>query len=321
MQMIEVAYEIFDFCEYMTGSEEVEPAAGWEYDDILNSLTNNPTMSPENLGEVIVNSYDSYTLSTLDLDYLEDVAMEVSDLGLLLQDASFKNDIQSAINDVETYQDYDFVDLYHFSDLLRQYISDVEVDSKTQIIMDKIDNLVTSEKHGSGNQNSHGISIYVPYQYYDDSYEYIDFSVDTEWDEFLDWFHNGQNSQPPTKPVIIGPNSGFVDVTYEYEFYSLDPEGDYISYYVEWGDYTSGDWIGPVQSGETVTASHSWSKTGAFIIKAKAVDEHNSDSEWSYHTVTIPKSKVKNCYNNFIYRLFQFFPNLEIFISKVCFDE
>jgi hypothetical protein len=321
MQMIEVAYELFDYCDYMTGSEEVEPAAGWVYDDIFSSLINNPTMSPETLGGVIVNSYDSYTLSTLNLDFLEDVADEVSDLGSILQDDSFKSNIQKAIRDVETYQDYDFVDLYHFADLLQFYINDGEVDSKTQTIMNKINNLVTSEKHTANYQNSHGISIYVPYNTYNEDYEYIDFSQDTYWDEFLDWYHNGHNSDPPTEPVITGPNSGFVGELYEYAFYSLDPEGDYLSYYVEWGDFTPGEWIGPVQSGVTGYASHSWAYSGAFIIKAKAVDEHGSESQWSYHTVTIPKNRVKNNYNNIIYKIFDNFPNLKILFSEVLFNE
>ena len=101
----------------------------------------------------------------------------------------------------------------------------------------------------------------------------------------------------------------------------MDPEGDYLSYYVEWGDFTGGKWIGPLQSGMTGTASHSWSYAGAFIIKAKAVDEHGSESEWSYHTVSIPKTKAKNCYNNFINLFLNFFPNLKTFIFEVFLNE
>ena len=67
----------------------------------------------------------------------------------------------------------------------------------------------------------------------------------------------------------------------------------------------------------TGTASHSWSYSGAFIIKAKAVDEHGSESEWSYHTVTIPKNKAKSSFYSFLNKLMNHFPNFKIFFSEV----
>ncbi len=313
MQMIEVAYEVCNYCDYMTGSEETEPVAGWEYDYILDHLTSNPSMNAENLGAVAVNSYNGETLSTLKLSNLNSVAMDVSDLGYILQDNSFKDGIQNAIDDVLSFQDYDFVDLYHFINLIKDNINNAQVDSKAQGIINGINTLVTSEKHKTGYVNAHGVSIYVPYQVYNQNYEDIKFSQDTYWDEFLDWFYNGQSSEPPTEPIITGPNNGIINEDYQFDFYSLDPEGDYISYYIDWGDYTGGEWIGPLQSGLSGTTTHSWTYTGAFVIKAKAVDEHGSESEWSYHTISMPKNKIKNICDIFFIWFYRHFPNLKLY--------
>ncbi len=49
MNMLEIGYEMKDTANYMVGSEETEPGAGWPYANILQALTKNPQMSPPDL--------------------------------------------------------------------------------------------------------------------------------------------------------------------------------------------------------------------------------------------------------------------------------
>jgi len=88
-------------------------------------------------------------------------------------------------------------------------------------------------------------------------------------------------SEPPTVPEIDGPTLGKVGTECNFSFVSTDPEDKTISYFVDWGDETNSDWIGPYPSGEVVYESHVWTEKGDFEVKAKAMDNDNVQSPWS----------------------------------------
>ncbi|MDH7507371.1 MAG: M20/M25/M40 family metallo-hydrolase [Candidatus Thermoplasmatota archaeon] len=102
---------------------------------------------------------------------------------------------------------------------------------------------------------------------------------------------NSTNSRPE-KPDINGPLSGRPKIEYQYTFYSIDPEGYNLYYYIEWGDATNTGWIGPFASGEEITINHSWSKKGDYILKAKAKDIFSAESEWGNLKISIPRTRV-----------------------------
>ncbi|HEC75722.1 MAG TPA: PKD domain-containing protein, partial [Thermoplasmatales archaeon] len=89
----------------------------------------------------------------------------------------------------------------------------------------------------------------------------------------------------PTKPS--GPSYGYTGTSYSYSTFAIDPDGDKIRYYFDWGDGTK-EWTNFVDSGQTITKSHIWSNSGVYTIKVKAQDEHGAESDWSIiKTVTI----------------------------------
>jgi hypothetical protein len=88
-------------------------------------------------------------------------------------------------------------------------------------------------------------------------------------------------NQPPTEPLINGTNFGEVGEDYEYTFVSEDFDGDRIFYYVDWGDGTSDNWLGPYKSGEEAIATHSWEHEGTFNVISKAKDIYNEEGNWS----------------------------------------
>jgi len=93
---------------------------------------------------------------------------------------------------------------------------------------------------------------------------------------------------PPVEPGIRGNRMGRSGVSYSYVFSSVDPDGDDIYYYVDWGDNTSTGWTGPYGSGREVTLKHTWDEKGAYTIKAKAKDTFGLESGWSTLKVSMP---------------------------------
>jgi len=94
---------------------------------------------------------------------------------------------------------------------------------------------------------------------------------------------------PPAVPIIDGETTVKQGQVYEYTFYTTDPNGDDVYYYVDWGEYFSvGQWYGPYESGDEVMLSHTWSSTGSPVIKAKAKDTYELESDWGYLEVAVP---------------------------------
>jgi hypothetical protein len=124
-------------------------------------------------------------------------------------------------------------------------------------------------------------------------------------------------NQAPSAPTISGPANGKVGTSYTYTFTSTDPNGDQVSYYVEWGDTTNTGWFGPFASGASQTKSHTWTSKGTFTIKAKAKDIHGAESGWSQKSVTIPRNKIINTpFLNFLINHPNLFPILRQFLGQ-----
>jgi len=116
-------------------------------------------------------------------------------------------------------------------------------------------------------------------------------------------------NEPPSAPTIEGPTSGTIGVPIMYGFCSTDPDGDNVTICINWDDGSGDICIGPFASGICATATHTWIKKGAYMIKAKASDGV-AESNYSYLEVTIPR--IKTIYNIPIFRLFFRIPNLLI---------
>jgi len=104
------------------------------------------------------------------------------------------------------------------------------------------------------------------------------------------------DSQAPNKPSRPdGPTSGKINEEQTYTTSSTEPDGDKISYMFDWGDTTNSGWIGPYSSGQTASASHTWTDQGSYEIRVKAQDEHGAQSDWSEPlSVSMPRNKPLN---------------------------
>jgi hypothetical protein len=99
---------------------------------------------------------------------------------------------------------------------------------------------------------------------------------------------------PYIPDIPDGPINGKVGEEYTYSTTTTDPQGDEIFYLFDWGDGTDSGWLGPYESGDTVSASHNWSSKDTFKVKAKAKDSNGYESEFSdFISVIIPRNKIK----------------------------
>jgi len=98
---------------------------------------------------------------------------------------------------------------------------------------------------------------------------------------YIDYQKSG--NAPPDQPSRpSGPKNVNVSVSYNYTTSTTDPEGDRVQYQFNWGDGTTSSWSSLVNSGQSVTMSHQWSKNGKiYYVMARARDENGSISSWS----------------------------------------
>ena len=103
-----------------------------------------------------------------------------------------------------------------------------------------------------------------------------------------------EKDKTPDKPVKPdGATSIKTGESHTYTSKAVDPYNDELYYAFDWGDGEQSI-IGPVSSGETVTASHSWSSKGSYDVKVQAYDSYGQWSDWSEPLkVSITKSRDK----------------------------
>jgi len=102
-------------------------------------------------------------------------------------------------------------------------------------------------------------------------------------------FNYPEDNSAPNIPSISGPDNGKTGEEYEYIVSTTDPEGEQVSYKIDWGDGTFSDWIGPSASGEGVKVKHAWTNDATFNIRAKAKDINGYQTQWSNSmVVTMP---------------------------------
>ncbi len=144
-----------------------------------------------------------------------------------------------------------------------------------------------------------------------DSYYIIAGTKFTTYNEFWLIKLGISTNQPPNKPTKpSGQTNGKIGTSYTYSSTAIDPDGDQIYYWFDWGDGTNSGWVGPYKSGLSGSASHTWTTQANYQIKAKAKDDpHGTVSVWSDPLlVNMPRSKFST--NNLLFSLYSYFANL-----------
>jgi hypothetical protein len=138
-----------------------------------------------------------------------------------------------------------------------------------------------------------------------------DYKTVEEWIAFGDpTLAIGEKSEPPVKPSRPqGTLNGTINTEYTYTSMTTDPDGDKVSYMFDWGDGTFSSWVGPLNSGVTVTAKKTYTTSGTYQIKVVAKDSHGQTSEWSDPLAITMPYEIQRPFFQFLEMLFERFPN------------
>ena len=110
---------------------------------------------------------------------------------------------------------------------------------------------------------------------------------------------------PPEAPSIDGPTNGKAGTAYDYTFNCVDPDGDDVKFYIDWGD-TSSETTGFIASGTDEIRSHTWTEEGTYTIEAYCEDSTGLTGPSSTLVVTMPRVKAVP---TLLQRLLEIFPN------------
>jgi len=202
MQMAEVAYQIKDNVDYVVGSEESPPGAGYPYQTALGGFASNPDDSPRNLAKSFVDAmvneptYASSKIeqSVIDTSQMTNVAVAASSLQkALVANAGtigaimpqVRNNTQSYLQTSTRYF-YDSVDL---SNQISALSTNSAVNNACKAYATAVQNAVVWEGHNSHSPGSHGLSIdFSPSSYFKSvstDYSKLSWSAAAGWSQWL----------------------------------------------------------------------------------------------------------------------------------------
>lgn len=194
MGMIEVADEIKNGGTVLVASEETELSTGWDYEKIFENLKKNPNSSPEQLGKIIVDSFDDETLSGIDLTRIDNLITSLNSVIQEIMNYQLWLDVYIARSDTKNFDEPSFVDLYDFLDKLSENTQNETVISEIEEFKNIFAQTVFADN--TPNDTSYGLSIYFPDygETIDPDYneETISFPFNSCWDEFLISFLNSE---------------------------------------------------------------------------------------------------------------------------------
>jgi hypothetical protein len=211
MSTLEVAYQTRANALNVVGSEELEPADGWPYTEILKDLAARPDMDGAKLGEVVVRRYiQSYanrrrlwpvTQCAIATDGVKPFSTALDELAGALT----KHIRQSGVGQVQAAHLRtagfmgDLFDLRDFASELRRRRVGTEVKRAAKKLADSLapNSYVLAEGHrGEAVKQCGGVTAYMPYPGWGISPYYKDlrFARQHRWDNFLRNYHRAARS-------------------------------------------------------------------------------------------------------------------------------
>jgi len=230
MQMAETAYEMKDSAVVQVGSEQIEPAGGWPYDNVLTSLVAHPTMEERDLARVLVQAFvSSYNggsqgtlsvcLSAIDLTKFDAFVEKVNAFAdALANNAAYDTVISKCLMSTQTYFRDVYRDLVDFAVRITTDLSVPELrttgNELVRFLRDEF--VIRSAFTGQDLKGSNGLSIHLPprkgFEQLRTLYAGLSWAKNTRWGQFLEGLYH------PTVPVLVVKG-----ITYEDEDGSINP--------------------------------------------------------------------------------------------------
>lgn len=201
MSTIETASLLEPYANYMVASQELEPGHGWNYTNILNAVTEEPTITGDNLGTIIADSFmeqaeeqqtaNQITLAVTDLSKIPAV---VSTLETFSAEAS--NTLTSS-DELITFgqaraksREFSESGMVDLADLAKKSSSQYE--ELSDDLISAIDDAVVYQVTSNAYSDVKGLSIYFPLNNANpeelDSFNNLDFS--DSYEALLDRYYN-----------------------------------------------------------------------------------------------------------------------------------
>lgn len=202
MQMLEVAYELRTYVDYIAGSEESPPGEGYPYDLVFKPFRDNPSASPAALSKGFVDGMLAYTpyntrkitQSVIDTSKLDEVATALSDLGtsLIANNAAVATAVKSARANAQSYSPSitrNYRDIQDVLEILLAAGLPIAVQNALANLDSAVKASVLWEGHNSNSPGSTGLSFdFSPggvFSTFGGIYGQTKLGQDTTWDEFL----------------------------------------------------------------------------------------------------------------------------------------
>jgi len=180
----------------VTGSQEYVGWEGLQYDLVLAQLAANPNMTADQVAIAFSQSASAdKTWSAVAVDgRFTALKTSVNDWSVALNSGLNANrkKYDRAFGATQTFWQAPMdKDLYDMAYEINRLVSDSNIRSKSQAVMNAVDAVVLDEHHVNAYKGAHGITIYhiSKASEKDSNYTYyqtLDFALQTNWDEFLD---------------------------------------------------------------------------------------------------------------------------------------
>jgi hypothetical protein len=256
MSMLEVAYQIKDSANILIGPEGLGYAPA-PYNDYLNSLSNNTSMSPNAFAQEIVTDYlhwcyrtpeiQNATMTATDLTKMTSLTATVDDFATTLKEKEtlYHEQISSARSMTEgcpgpyaysngTYQTGYFIDLYNFTWQIYGNVPDQELKNASDKVMTAIKNAVIKEIDVN-DPGTNGLAVFFPdekgkYVSFAALYGDMAFALETPWDELVKYHLSG---------FVLTVQTGYPDmpVKVDEDVYNTTAEGE-IPVFLQPGTHT-----------------------------------------------------------------------------------
>ena len=179
MGTIESANILANYANYMYGSEEVEPGAGWNYTQIGNYLAGNPGASGAELGKVVCDSfyegckeagdYNCCTLAVIDLSKIDNVVTSFNSFAKdIYENGEDADSLSTMIRNIEASENFgsnnpqegyfNMLDVVGLAESCSAYSSNVDA------VRSAVSEAVVYRIHGVDHPDSCGLSLYFPLQ-------------------------------------------------------------------------------------------------------------------------------------------------------------
>ncbi len=131
---------------------------------------------------------------------------------------------------------------------------------------------------------------------------------------YVDFCFKTYGDDRPDRPIIDGPSEVKIGSLAYYNITVHEPESEDIYLYIDWGDNTTSEWLGPYKTDKKQSIGHIWEDKGIYEIKMKAKDTDGLESDWATLEISLPKIHTYNPIMQLILKMLESFPFLHSLI-------